>query len=226
MPTHRSDAPRLHPRAVVGIAILALAIVGFLAVRSWATGSSVTLPAPSSAPTSRTLFPDGGPSPPAPGSPSADAGTPGLPATPVVVHVTGAVESPGVFELPAGSRIDDAITRAGGFTEDAEESGLNRATVLVDGQQVYVPRVGEAPPAAVGPAAPPGTPAGSPQGPININTATAEQLQELPGIGPSLAGSIIRWREDNGGFSSLEELDEVSGIGPVLMERLRELVTV
>ncbi len=246
MPSHRAEHPALPLRAALGIALLAILLVGFLALRSWASTTRVTLP-PSAADHVPTDHVPTDAAPPDPAAPPNPATTPG-PATPaapapdqtaptsppeparsVVVHVTGAVAQPGVFALPEGSRIDDAISRAGGFTADADEGGLNRALVLTDGQQVYVPRVGDSPsPPPVGHPSTPGGPgeSGGPAGPVNLNTATAEELQDLPGIGPALAAAIIRWREDNGGFSAVEDLDEVPGIGPVLMGRLRELVTV
>ncbi|HZK06119.1 MAG TPA: helix-hairpin-helix domain-containing protein, partial [Actinomycetaceae bacterium] len=158
----------------------------------------------------------------------------------VVVHVTGAVNVPGVFTLPVGSRIDDAILLAGGFAPDANEGGLNRALVLQDGQQVRVPRIGEElpPSAEVGPGGGSGASGGSSGsgggnasgsgsgGKVNLNRASSQELETLPGIGPSLAGAIIRWREANGDFTSVSKLDDVPGIGPVLMDRLADLVTV
>lgn len=137
----------------------------------------------------------------------------------VVVHVTGAVASPGVITLPAGARVDEAIAAAGGFAADADESLLNRAEVLRDGQQVYVPEVGEVPRAVEGGA-------GDVQsGPININTASAVQLEELSGIGPALAARIVSYREANGPFTSAEGLLGVSGIGQKKLEGLIEEIT-
>lgn len=135
----------------------------------------------------------------------------------VVVHVAGAVGVPGVYSLPAGARVVDAITAAGGATTEAETSAINLAAVLVDGQKVMVPRPGEVVPDDPGPAVP--------TGPLSLATATAEQLDALPGIGPVLAEAILRWRTDNGGFASVDELTDVPGIGPSLLERLRDLVT-
>jgi competence protein ComEA len=137
----------------------------------------------------------------------------------VTVHVTGAVGAPGVYALPLGARVDDAIAIAGGLTSDAQESSLNRAQVLVDAQQVYVPVVGEAGPT------PGGTTVGGVPGPVNVNTAGAAELEELPGVGPALAGRIIEHRESRP-FSSVEDLMDVPGIGPAILEKIRARVTV
>lgn len=147
-----------------------------------------------------------------------------------VVHVAGAVATPGVYTLPAGSRIDDAIDAAGGATAAADSDGLNRAAPLVDGQRVYVPERGEVDPAAVA-AMPPSeqviaSASSAPVGPIDINRADRPKLEELPGIGPATASAIIDDRQANGPFASVDELERVRGIGPAKLARLRELVTV
>lgn len=133
----------------------------------------------------------------------------------VTVHVVGAVAAPGLYELGAGSRVADAVEAAGGATADAELAGVNLARAVVDGEQVQVPRVGETP--AMGVAA---------NGLVSLNTASAAQLEELPGIGPVLAERIVKDRERNGPFSTVDDLHRVSGVGPAVLERLRELVTV
>ena len=154
------------------------------------------------------------------------APAPTVAATPstVIVHVTGSVASPGVYDLPEGARVVDAIEAAGGAKRGAELGALNLAAVLVDGQQVVVPRAGEvpAPSSGVGAAAP-GTTAGTL---VNINTATAEELETLPGIGEVLAATIIQHREEHGPFTSVDQLLDVSGIGEVTLEEIRDLVTV
>jgi competence protein ComEA len=132
----------------------------------------------------------------------------------VVVDVTGAVVQPGVYRLPAGSRVQDAVRRAGGAGPGAELESLNRAARLADGQQVVVP--GRVPGGAV---AASGTAAA--EGPIGLGTATVEQLEEIDGIGPVTAEDIVAFREQHGGLASVEQLDQVSGIGPATMESLR-----
>jgi len=131
----------------------------------------------------------------------------------VVVDVTGAVRRPGVYRMPMGSRVDDAVARAGGPTPQAELEAINRAARLADGQQVVVP---EAVAAGSSVAA-----VGAEEGPISLGTATVEQLEEIEGIGPVTAADIIAFRDEHGGLSSIDQLDQVSGIGPATMESLR-----
>jgi competence protein ComEA len=132
----------------------------------------------------------------------------------VVVDVTGAVETPGVYRLPSDSRVDDAIRRAGGVLPGAMLESVNRAARLADGQQVVVPRrLAGGAAAAAGPAA---------EGPISLGTATIEQLEEIDGIGPVTAEDIVAFRDEHGGLASVEQLDQVPGIGPATMESLRE----
>ena len=144
------------------------------------------------------------------------------------VHVAGAVRSPGVYRLRPGARIDDAIQRAGGPTRRADLSAVNLAAKAEDGRQILVPERGP-PTTAAAPAAPGGTatPAGgAPPQPINLNTATLEQLDTLDGIGPGLAAAILQYREENGGFGSVDELAQVPGIGEKRLASLREQVQV
>jgi len=133
----------------------------------------------------------------------------------VVVHVTGAVDQPGVYRLPAGSRVTDAVQRAGGAGAGAMLEAINLAARLADGQQVVVPKKGPGgvPLAAAG--------ATSEDGPISVGTATVEQLEEIDGIGPVTAQKIIEYRDQQGGLASVDQLDQVSGIGPATMESLR-----
>jgi competence protein ComEA len=133
----------------------------------------------------------------------------------VVVDVTGAVRQPGVYRMPAGSRVDDAVKRAGGPTGRAELEAVNLAARLADGQQVVVPER-----AAAGAAT--SAAAGAASGPISLGTATVEQLEEIDGIGPVTAADIVEFRDEHGGLSSVEQLDEVPGIGPATMEPLRD----
>ena len=150
---------------------------------------------------------------------------------PTVVHVAGAVESPGVVEVPAGARVHEAIEEAGGPTEEAALHGLNLAEEVQDGVLVWVPTqeeydAGEGPPADQGQQA--GGSSGTEEGQgelINLNTADAAGLEGLPGIGPALAERIVDHRESHGDFGSLEELAAVSGIGPAILADVEDLVT-
>jgi len=146
----------------------------------------------------------------------------------LVVHVAGAVTAPGVYDLPSGGRVRDAVAAAGGAAGDAVLDAINLAAPVVDGQQVYVPRVGEASgPAPASGAAPAAGPGGlSAAAPLDLNTASEEQLLDLPGVGPVLAAAIVRHREESGPYTSVDGLLEVSGIGPARLESLRELVRV
>jgi competence protein ComEA len=142
--------------------------------------------------------------------------------TDVVIDVTGAVRNPGVYRMPAGSRVNDAVKRAGGATGKAALDSINLAARLADGQQVVVP---EEPPAGAGGAvASPGAALGAEaeEGPISLSTATAAELDTIDGIGPVTAEDIIKFREEHGGLSSIDQLDQISGIGPATMEDLRE----
>jgi competence protein ComEA len=134
----------------------------------------------------------------------------------VVVHVAGAVGDPGVYRLPAGSRVADAVERAGGAAAKAALHSVNLAAELGDGQQVVIP--GQAP---AGAAATTTGAAEAASGPISLGSATVEQLDTIEGIGPVTAQNIIDFRAENGGVSSVEDLDQISGIGPATMEALR-----
>lgn len=144
---------------------------------------------------------------------------------PVTVDVSGAVKRPGVYTLTTEDRVEDALERAGGATRRADLRQLNRAAKLEDGRQILVPTKGQAAaPAAestgAGPAAGPGA------GPVNLNTATQEQLETLDGVGPATAQKILEYREQHGGFKNVDELDQVSGIGEKRLAALRDEVTV
>jgi len=136
----------------------------------------------------------------------------------VIVHVVGAVTRPGIVELDDGARVIDAIDAAGGVTPDADIDSLNLARVVVDGEQVYVPEVGEDVSAR---AAPQHT---TTQGPISLSRADQSTLETLPGVGPSLAARIIAFREANGPFQSVSDVLAVSGIGPATLDRFITLV--
>jgi competence protein ComEA len=164
----------------------------------------------------RYLVPLGAPSvphavapPPAPAAPVGE----------VVVHVVGAVRRPGLYHLRLGARIADAVRRAGGTTRRADTQLVNLAAPLADGQQVVVPRR-QVPGTA--PAAGPG--GQEAVGPVHLSTATLEELDSLPGVGPVTAQKIVDYREKHGAFTSVEELDAIPGIGPARIEQLRDAV--
>ena len=148
------------------------------------------------------------------------------PPGPVVVHVAGAVGLPGVQRLPAGARVIDAVDAAGGLRPDADAARVNLAAELVDGSQVYVPVVGEAPPAAPAGGATAGGAAGVGDGLVDLNTADAAALDSLPGVGPATAAAIIDHRERHGPFASVDDLHDVRGIGEAKLAQLRDLVRV
>ena len=141
-------------------------------------------------------------------------------AAPLVVDVEGAVRRPGLVHLRSGARVSDAVSRAGGFARKADRAGVNLAAPVADGQQVLVPRAGAAPPSG---AAASGSGA-APSGPVSLSTATAEQLDTLPGIGPVTAQKIVAFREQHGPFRSVEGLDAIPGIGPARLAELQGLV--
>src|SRR6056297_1689481 len=136
----------------------------------------------------------------------------------VTVHVAGAVVVPGVYTLPVESRVHHAVDAAGGVTADAEPDALNLAGQVVDGTRVYVPRIGEVVPAQPAPDQ-------AERGPVDVNRATVEELDELPGVGPATAAAIVTERERNGPFAGVDDLDRVPGIGPAKLDALRDLVT-
>ena len=149
----------------------------------------------------------------------------------VVVDVDGAVASPSVVELPAGSRVADAIEAAGGLTAEADVSGINRAAVLSDGEKIYIPEEGED--ASTSTSSGSSTSSSSAtssstasSGLVNINTADAEELDTLPGIGEVLAQAIIDDREANGAFTSIEDIMRVSGIGEAKFANIQDLICV
>lgn len=193
------------PRALRALAVLLGALLLVVAYWWWQgrTRPIVTLPDPS-------ITPSASASPKAMGE--------------VTVHVRGRVMRPGVITLPAGSRVVDAIEAVGGVRAGSSTGDLNLARVLVDGEQVAV-GVRRAADGASTSTAQPGADTGAP-GLVDINVATATELESLPGIGPVLAGRIVQWRVDNGPFTDVEILGEVSGIGDALMAQLRPLVRV
>ena len=145
--------------------------------------------------------------------------------TPLIVHITGAVPRPGVYALAQGSRVQDAISAAGGFLAEAEKKGINLARALEDGEQLDVPYVEGASP-VIATEAPASTQDPSATELININFASQVELESLPGIGPTNAQKIIAYREQNGPFLTIEDIINVPGIGPGTYERIKDLITV
>ena len=191
---------------VYGAAAVALLLVGARAVRADGGGPSYAAGAEGPAAESGPQEAGGG---------AAEAGFSLSGGGPdVVVDVTGAVRRPGVYRLPVGARVTDAVQRAGGPSGAAALEAINLAARLSDGQQVLVPgSVAGAAPAVAGTSAE--------EGPIGLGSATVEQLETIDGIGPVTAADIVGFRDEHGGLSSVDQLDEVSGIGPATMEALR-----
>jgi competence protein ComEA len=187
--------------AIYGAVAVALLLLGARAIRAEGSGDSSYSSSLNSSPSAAGS-----------GSFTLDSGSSG---GDVVVDVTGAVARPGVYRLPSGARVTDAVHRAGGATGSAMLEAINLAARLADGQQVVVPKRGPggAPLAAAGTA--------SEEGPISLGTATVEQLDTIDGIGPVTAQDIVEFREQHGGLPSVDQLDQVSGIGPATMESLR-----
>lgn len=147
----------------------------------------------------------------------------------IIVHVAGAVASPGVYDVAPGARVDDVIAAAGGVVGSADPDALNLAAVVADGTRVYVPTVGEevTETITVDQRVVAGAPADSPEatGPIDVNRAAAAELEVLPGVGPATAAAIVAERERNGPFLDVDDLDRVPGIGPAKLASIRDLVT-
>jgi competence protein ComEA len=150
--------------------------------------------------------------------PTATRATPS-PAAALTVDIVGAVRRPGLYRLPRGARVADALARAGGPTRAAQLELVNLAAPIADGEQVVFPRRGAAAPAGVAAGS-----SGAAAGPVHLNTATVDQLDALPGIGPVTAQKILDYRQQHGAFSSVDELDAVSGIGPAKLAQLKGLV--
>jgi competence protein ComEA len=212
--------------------VVLVAAVGFGVRVAWAKAAStpqVVAPSqPGSALGSR------GPTGTGFASSSTASGGGGPPAGTVTVHVVGQVERPGVFAMPAGSRVGDAVAKAV-VRKGADLAAINLARPLVDGEQIHVPKPGEVVPGGAAGAGSAAGSAGDGAGaagsgasgrPVNLNSATAAQLEELPGVGPVLAQRIIDWRTEHGRFASVDELGEVSGIGEKIFAALQPKVTV
>ena len=216
----RAGLGGLSDRAVMVLAAVVVSVVGFAAWRFWPAPGGVevgTAPAEEVSVASATE----------PGASETATAT----AATVVVHVVGAVARPGVYTLPSGSRVSDAVAAAGGATGNAAEEGVNLARVLADGEQVRMltkDEVAAGVKAGGGGAA--GTGAGgggaTAGGKVDLNRATAAELDALPGVGPSTAQKIVDDREANGPFKKVEDLMRVSGIGQKKFDALKDLVTV
>lgn len=141
----------------------------------------------------------------------------------VIVHVAGRVRRPGVYRLREGARVDDAVQRAGGALGDADLTAVNLAAEVEDGRQVVVPARASV---AAAPGSGAAVPGEAPAQPLNLNTATSEQLQELDGVGPGIAAKILAYRQEHGGFGSVKELGDVPGIGEKRLAALEASVTV
>ncbi|MFJ9842865.1 helix-hairpin-helix domain-containing protein [Kitasatospora sp. NPDC101155] len=220
-----ATALALDRRAVAGLVILLLFAVGYAVQHFWlARPEAVAVPALAVAS-----------APSEPGTPSAlapaasGAGPPEAPAGPgtegaVVIDVGGRVHLPGLHTLPGGSRVADALRAAGGPLPGTDTRGLNLARVLTDGEQILVGEQAPAPvPLSGGANGPPG--AGTPRPPVSLNRATLEQLDALPGVGPTLAQRILAYRTSHGSFRTVDQLRQVSGVGARTFAELRPLLT-
>ncbi|WP_433571323.1 helix-hairpin-helix domain-containing protein [Streptomyces sp. CA-251247] len=219
----------LEPRALAALAVVLLAAAVFAAQHFW-VGRPETVRAPElveqgAAAPATDSEPEPSPGPPVPSA--------AVPSGRIIIDVSGKVRRPGVLQLPAGSRVADALHAAGGVKPGTDLTALNRARVLVDGEQVVVGL--PVPPGVTGAGAGPaggsiggaggaGGPGAQPAGPVSLNSATAEQLDTLPGVGPVLAQHIIDYRTQHGGFRSVDELREVNGIGDRRFADLQNLV--
>ncbi|WP_342673116.1 ComEA family DNA-binding protein [Streptomyces sparsogenes] len=226
----------IEPRTLAALAVALLIAVAFAAYHFW-TGRPQTVAAPPPEPP-RAAASERPPAPPPGARPAAGAAPTAGAEGSVVVDVSGKVRDPGVHRLRSGSRVADALEAAGGVRAGADLRGLNRARVLTDGEQIVVGAPPAPSAAGGGPAAPAGAGGGTgggagggaggagpaPVGPISLNSATAEQLDTLPGVGPVLARHILDYRTQRGGFRSIDELREVNGIGERRFADLRPLV--
>jgi len=213
--------------AVTALAVLAVGAGGFWLLRSPAATIESALPyasrgGPAAAISSSTST--------APVAGVVVASSTSVPSPVLIVYVAGAVQSPGVYQVPGNARVQQAVLAAGGPAADADLDAMNLAAFILDGDRVYVPHRGAAVPAVVGAtsgAASAGTSgSGQPATPIDLNRAAAEELDALPGVGPATAAAIVAYRERSGPFASIDDLLKVPGIGPAKVEALRSLVKV
>ncbi|MEO7016573.1 MAG: helix-hairpin-helix domain-containing protein [Leifsonia sp.] len=197
-----------------GVVILIVTLVGAVLLNAFAQAGSDAEITHSALPVTHGASPS-------PNAPAAGANAP------VLVHVLGAVNRPGLVSLSGGARVVDAVAAAGGLTDEADVSGVNLARVVSDGEQLIVPRVGEvvAPSASAGSAAE-GAAGGAAGALVNLNSASQQELETLPRIGPALAGRILDWRTANGRFAAITDLMKVTGVGQKLFDGLKDRVTV
>lgn len=213
-------------RVVAAVSVVLVLLTGAVVMSSLG-GRATVIPLASGEAEGPEPVTDGAAMPGAHGAGAPGTGAPGTtgaapePPPGVVVHVVGQVRRPGLVELEAGARVSDAIEAAGGPTSRAELSALNLARPVTDGEQVVVPAPGEpvAPVDGAGDSVASG-------GTLDLNSADAQALDGLPGIGPVLAERIVAWRDEHGRFTAVDELTEVSGIGPAVLESIRDLVRV
>jgi competence protein ComEA len=238
MPLWLQSRCGLERRSVAALGVLLVVAVVFAVQQFWG-GRTQSVRAPEVV---RAVAPYGGQSGAAERKPAESGGAGGAPPSPagstgsaastgtaIVVDVSGKVRSPGLQRLPAGSRVEDALRAAGGVRPGANTEGLNRARLLMDGEQVLVGvHVGVTGPATGGGSSATGiggsVSGAAPSGPVSLNTATVDQLDTLPGVGPVLARHIIDYRTQHGGFRSVDELREVNGIGDRRFSDLQKLV--
>ncbi|HKJ12562.1 MAG TPA: helix-hairpin-helix domain-containing protein [Ornithinimicrobium sp.] len=223
---------RVASPVLAGAVLVVLAVLAVLGVRVLAaqpSSEATAIPRADSVAVTATQAPSPGAGMHADAAPAAASTASGT----AYVHVIGAVRDAGVVDVPAGSRVADAVDAAGGLSAKADPARLNLARLVADGERIWVPVKGaEAPAEAVAPSRPaagsvaPSASSRAAAGPIDLNAADSTTLQTLSGVGPVTAEAILAWRAEHGRFSSTEELLEVSGIGPKTVERLRSQVTV
>ncbi len=145
----------------------------------------------------------------------------------IYADIKGEVNKPGVYELIFGERVKDAVVKAGGFTENADEKQVNLALKVTDEMIIYIPKIGEEPPnSTITPQETTATNGGTSKNKLNLNTSSSQELTELPGIGPAKAEAIVEYRETNKQFKTIDDLKEISGIGEKTFEKLKDLITV
>lgn len=201
----RVEIPYVRALAAVAVAASVLLVWWLLSARPTTTEPATPLAFPASSP-----------------APAGDPPAKSAPGAEIVIDVVGKVRRPGIVTVPKGSRVYQAIKAAGGLKGKVDVASLNMARELTDGEQILV---GLEPVGGFDPAAPASAAGGAP-GKVNLNTATTEQLDELPGVGPVTAQAILTWRKNNGRFAAVDDLLEVKGIGEATLAELRDLVTV